>query len=135
MRFNILQLLKNLRSRCQGKEFTDARILNWANKKVNITGRTSHMDSFKDKNLSNGLFFLELLSAVGPRQIERSESSPSLSPSTAASINGEDKSSLIGEVSKLTMDDTAFDTAVSSQVENEITSGASIYRVLSLVQS
>lgn len=47
MRFNMLQLLKNLRSRSQGKEFTDADILNWANKKVKITGRTSHMDSFK----------------------------------------------------------------------------------------
>ncbi|KAF7148124.1 hypothetical protein RHSIM_Rhsim03G0072100 [Rhododendron simsii] len=67
--------------------------------------------------------------------VEGSESSPSLSPSIATSINGEDKSSLIGEVSKLTMDDTAFDTTVTSQVENEITSGASIYRVLSLVQS
>ncbi|KAG5551461.1 hypothetical protein RHGRI_009771 [Rhododendron griersonianum] len=47
MRFNMLQLLKNLRSRSQGKEFSDADILNWANKKVKITGRTSHMDSFK----------------------------------------------------------------------------------------
>ncbi|XP_058209849.1 fimbrin-5-like [Rhododendron vialii] len=69
MRFNMLQLLKNLRSRSQGKEFTDADILNWANKKVKIIGRTSHMDSFKDKNLSNGLFFLELLSAVEPRVV------------------------------------------------------------------
>ncbi|XP_058218826.1 fimbrin-1-like isoform X2 [Rhododendron vialii] len=198
MRFNMLQLLKNLRSRSQGKEFTDADILNWANNKVKITGRTSHMDSFKDKNLSNGLFFLELLSAVEPRvvnwnlvtkgesdeekklnatyiisvarklgcsifllpedimevnqkmiltltasimywnlqqPVEESESSPSLSASTAASINGEDESSQSDEVSNLTMDDAASDTTVSSQVENEVTSGASIYRVLSLVQT
>lgn len=33
MRFNVLQLLKNLRSHSQGKEITDADILNWANKK------------------------------------------------------------------------------------------------------
>ncbi|XAR67404.1 hypothetical protein NMG60_11002150 [Bertholletia excelsa] len=69
MRFNMLLLLKNLRSRSRGKEIKDADILNWANKKVKSTGRNSHMESFKDKNLSNGLFFLELLSAVEPRVV------------------------------------------------------------------
>ncbi|VFQ91771.1 unnamed protein product [Cuscuta campestris] len=69
MRFNILQLLKNLRSRFQGKEITDTDILNWANRKVKSTGRTSKMESFKDKSLSSGLFFLELLSAVEPRVV------------------------------------------------------------------
>lgn len=69
MRFNMLQLLKNLRSHSHGKEITDADILNWANKKVQSTGRTSQMESFKDKNLSNGIFFLELLSAVEPRVV------------------------------------------------------------------
>ncbi|KAL0362885.1 UNVERIFIED_CONTAM: Fimbrin-5 [Sesamum calycinum] len=33
MRFNMLQLLKKLRSRFQGREVTDADILNWANRK------------------------------------------------------------------------------------------------------
>lgn len=70
MRFNMLQLLKNLRSRSsQGKEITDADILKWANKKVKSTGRVSQMESFKDKSLSNGIFFLELLSAVEPRVV------------------------------------------------------------------
>ncbi|CAN4102662.1 unnamed protein product [Withania somnifera] len=69
MRFNMLQLLKNLRSRFRGKEITDADILLWANKKVKNTGRTSKMESFKDKSLSSGLFFLELLSAVEPRVV------------------------------------------------------------------
>ncbi|XP_055823615.1 fimbrin-1-like [Solanum dulcamara] len=69
MRFNMLQLLKNLRSRFRGKEITDADILIWANKKVKNTGRTSKMESFKDKSLSSGLFFLELLSAVEPRVV------------------------------------------------------------------
>ncbi|KAI5674739.1 hypothetical protein M9H77_15103 [Catharanthus roseus] len=69
MRFNILQLLKNLRSRFQGKGISDADILRWANKKVKSTGRSSQMESFKDKSLSNGLFFLELLSAVEPRVV------------------------------------------------------------------
>ncbi|GAA0164672.1 non-motor actin binding protein [Lithospermum erythrorhizon] len=68
MKLNMLQLLKNLRSR-SGKEITDADILAWANKKVKSMGRTSRMESFKDKNLSNGLFFLELLSAVEPRVV------------------------------------------------------------------
>ncbi|KAJ6818563.1 fimbrin-5-like [Iris pallida] len=67
MRSNILQLLNNLRFHSQGKEMTDADILNWANNKVKKSGRTSQMESFKDRNLSNGIFFLELLSAVEPR--------------------------------------------------------------------
>ncbi|XP_031381373.1 fimbrin-5 [Punica granatum] len=69
MRFTMLQLLKNLRSHSQGKEITDSDILNWANNKVKKAGRTSQMDSFKDKNLSNGIFFLELLSSVEPRVV------------------------------------------------------------------
>ncbi|XP_015169174.1 fimbrin-5 [Solanum tuberosum] len=69
MRFTMLQLLKNLRFHAQGKEITDADILNWANKKVKSAGRKSQIDSFKDKSLSNGMFFLELLSAVEPRVV------------------------------------------------------------------
>ncbi|GAB2285216.1 Fimbrin-5 [Dionaea muscipula] len=69
MRFTMLQLLKNLRSYSQGKEITDANILSWANKKVKSSGRSSQMESFKDKNLSNGIFFLELLSAVEARVV------------------------------------------------------------------
>ncbi|KAG8386062.1 hypothetical protein BUALT_Bualt03G0109900 [Buddleja alternifolia] len=69
MRFNMLQLVKKLRSRFQEKEITDADILNWANRKVRSSGRKSQMESFKDKSLSNGLFFLELLSAVEPRVV------------------------------------------------------------------
>ncbi|WOK94133.1 hypothetical protein Cni_G02835 [Canna indica] len=69
MRFNILKLLKNLRFHSQGKGITDADILNWANSKVKGSVRTSPMESFKDKSLSNGIFFLELLSAVKPRVV------------------------------------------------------------------
>ncbi|KAJ9686412.1 hypothetical protein PVL29_015356 [Vitis rotundifolia] len=47
MRFSMIQLLKNLRSHSQGKEITDAVILNWANNKVKRAGRTSQMESFK----------------------------------------------------------------------------------------
>uniref|UniRef100_A0A7N0U253 Calponin-homology (CH) domain-containing protein n=1 Tax=Kalanchoe fedtschenkoi TaxID=63787 RepID=A0A7N0U253_KALFE len=69
MRYNMLQLLKNLRSHAQGKEIKDKDILRWANRKIKSSGRTSEMGSFKDKSLSNGLFFLELLSSVEPRVV------------------------------------------------------------------
>ncbi|KAK1405479.1 Fimbrin-5 [Heracleum sosnowskyi] len=69
MRFSILQLLKNLRSHSQGKEITDSDIIKWANNKVKRSGRTHQMESFKDKRLSDGIFFLELLSAVEPRVV------------------------------------------------------------------
>lgn len=69
MRFTMLQLLKNLRFHSQNKEMTDADILNWANNKVKRAKRTSQMDSFKDKSLANGIFFLELLTAVEPRVV------------------------------------------------------------------
>lgn len=74
MRFNILQLLNKLRFHSQGsqgKEITDADILNWANSKVKASGSTSQMQSFKDKNLSSGVFFLDLLGAVQPRVVNR----------------------------------------------------------------
>lgn len=47
MRFNVLQLLKNLRFHSHGKEITDADILIWVNNKVKSTGRTSQIESFK----------------------------------------------------------------------------------------
>ncbi|KAL1556227.1 fimbrin [Salvia divinorum] len=69
MRYNMLQLVKKLRTRFQGREVSDADILNWANRKVRSFGRKSKIESFKDKSLSNGLFFLELLGAVEPRVV------------------------------------------------------------------
>ncbi|KAJ0972452.1 hypothetical protein J5N97_020411 [Dioscorea zingiberensis] len=69
MRYNILQLLKNLKFHSHGKEITDADILKWANCKVKDSGRHSRMESFKDKKLSNGIFFLELLTSVEPQVV------------------------------------------------------------------
>ncbi|XP_014496513.1 fimbrin-2 [Vigna radiata var. radiata] len=69
MRYNILQLLKNLRFHSHGKEITDADILRWANGRVSSSGSQSRMDSFKDKSVSDGIFFLELLSSVQPRAV------------------------------------------------------------------
>ncbi|XP_043688985.1 fimbrin-5 [Telopea speciosissima] len=188
MRFNMLQLLKNLRFHSQGKEMTDADILNWANQKVKKAGRASQMESFKDKNLSNGLFFLELLSVVEPRvvnwnlvtkgetdeekklnatyiisvarklgcsifllpedimevnqkmiltltasimywslqkPVEGSDLSPTEASapdsSPASCVDEADRGSLASEISNMTMDDAASDTAsvTSSQIEND----------------
>ncbi|KAL7113665.1 hypothetical protein ACP275_04G074400 [Erythranthe tilingii] len=69
MRYNMLQLLKNLRFHSHGKEITDADILQWANSKVRNSSSQTRMDCFKDKSLSDGIFFLELLSAVHPRSV------------------------------------------------------------------
>ncbi|KAK4376176.1 hypothetical protein RND71_006853 [Anisodus tanguticus] len=69
MRCNMLQLLKNLRFHSNGKEITDADILEWSNSKVRNSGSKSRMAGFKDKSLSDGIFFLELLSAVHPRAV------------------------------------------------------------------
>ncbi|XP_078437708.1 fimbrin-5-like [Wolffia australiana] len=69
MRFNILQLLKNLRSCSEKREVSDADILDWANETVRRAGRTSRVENFRDKSLSNGLFFLELLSSVQSRVV------------------------------------------------------------------
>ncbi|GAB4841511.1 Fimbrin-2 [Ancistrocladus abbreviatus] len=69
MRYNMLQLLKNLRFHSNGKEITDTNIREWANSLVRNSGGRTHMDSFKDKSLSDGIFFLELLSAVQARAV------------------------------------------------------------------
>ncbi|KAJ3678306.1 hypothetical protein LUZ60_002109 [Juncus effusus] len=69
MRYNILQLLKNLRLHSNGKEITDGDILTWANNQVKSSGKFSRMESFKDKSLSSGIFFLNLLSAVENRVV------------------------------------------------------------------
>ncbi|KAL3531041.1 hypothetical protein ACH5RR_010363 [Cinchona calisaya] len=69
MRCNMLQLLKNLRFHSHGKEITDADILDWANTKVKNSRSNSRLCSFKDKSLSDGIFFLELLSAVNSRAV------------------------------------------------------------------
>lgn len=47
MRYNMLQLLKNLRFHSHGKEINDGDILQWANNKVKSSGSKSRMNSFK----------------------------------------------------------------------------------------
>ncbi|MCO5591790.1 hypothetical protein L7F22_045782 [Adiantum nelumboides] len=68
MRRTVLQLLENLKFH-GSKEISDADIIQWANDKVRSADKTSHMENFKDKSLSNGVFFLDLLGAVEPRVV------------------------------------------------------------------
>nr|GEV09712.1 fimbrin-1-like [Tanacetum cinerariifolium] len=67
MRYNMLQLLKHLRTRSH--EITSGYTLKWANRKVKNTCKTSGMENHKDKSLSNGIFFLELPTAMEPRVV------------------------------------------------------------------
>ncbi|KAK9684818.1 hypothetical protein RND81_10G235000 [Saponaria officinalis] len=69
MRSNMIQLLRNLRFLSHGREINDADILEWANSLVKNSGGQACMKSFKDRSLSDGIFFLELLSAVQPRVV------------------------------------------------------------------
>lgn len=68
MRRNVLQLLENLKFH-GSKEISDADIIRWANDKVKSMDKASQMANFKDKSLSDGVFFLDLLGAVEPRVV------------------------------------------------------------------
>ncbi|KAG5456603.1 MAG: hypothetical protein BJ554DRAFT_3615 [Olpidium bornovanus] len=59
MRENIVQTLKLLSK--NGKEVTDADMIEWANATVRAGGKSSTMASFKDPSLGNGTYFLDLL--------------------------------------------------------------------------
>lgn len=67
MRYSMLHLLRTIKYK--GKEVSDTDILEWANNKVEASGRKNQMESFKDKRLSSGVFFLDLLAAVEPRVV------------------------------------------------------------------
>lgn len=58
MRYNILQLLKNLRLHSNGKEITDVDILEWANAKVRNNGCKTRMYSFRVSTLLLHLFYI-----------------------------------------------------------------------------
>eukprot|EP00250_Pteridium_aquilinum_P024036 c2820_g1_i1 orf=218-2161(-) len=67
MRYNMLHLLRTIKYK--GKEVSDTDILEWANSKLKAAGMKSRIESFKDKSLSSGVFFLDLLAAVEPRVV------------------------------------------------------------------
>jgi len=67
MRYFVLNFLKKMSK--GGREVTEADIINWANQKVRGAGKSTSMDSFKDKNLANSLFIMDLLWACQPDSV------------------------------------------------------------------
>jgi len=71
MRFHTLKFLAEVqKKKFGGQEVTDAMIVEWANAKVQSKGRTTKFDSFKDKSLSTGIFFMDLLFSIESRIID-----------------------------------------------------------------
>jgi len=65
MRSHVLKYLQMAQSKIFGKKkVTDKMIITWANQCVADHGKSSSMKSFRDSTLSNGIFFLDLLSCV-----------------------------------------------------------------------
>lgn len=70
MRFHTLKFLAEVQAKkFGGKAVTDQMIIDWANEQVKSLGKDRKIQSFKDPFLSDGLFFLDLLTAVEPRVV------------------------------------------------------------------
>lgn len=67
MRYYILNYLKNISK--GGREVTEDDIIRWANEKVHSGGRSSRMESFQDKTLSDSIFIMDLLYACQPDSV------------------------------------------------------------------
>lgn len=70
MRLNITNTLRSLGK--SGKGVTDQDMIRWANDVVKSHGKTSSMRSFKDPNIKNGVFFLDLLDGLRPGIVDQS---------------------------------------------------------------
>jgi len=67
MRYFVLNFLKNMSK--SGKEITEGEIIDWCNQKVRSAGKSSSMESFKDKTLSNSIFIMDLLYGCQPESV------------------------------------------------------------------
>jgi len=74
LRYYIVNYLKKLSK--GGKEITDDDIIQWANDKVKSSGKSTSMESFKDKSLSDSLFIMDLLHACQPDSVNYGLVSP-----------------------------------------------------------
>jgi len=74
LRYYIVNYLKKLSK--GGKEITDEDIVQWANDKVRSSGKSTTMESFKDKSLSDSLFIMDLLHACQPDSVDYSLVTP-----------------------------------------------------------
>jgi len=66
MRYYILSYLKKI---SKGKPLTESDIIEWCNHKVKEGGKSSKMDSFQDKSLSDSLFIVDLLASCQPESV------------------------------------------------------------------
>jgi len=83
MRFHIVSVLKGI-SKSTGKDITDQDIVDWANKTVADAGKSSKMSGFKDSDLRNGIFIIDLLAAIRPSIINYELVTPGVSDSDAS---------------------------------------------------
>jgi len=63
MRHHVLTVLKEVGG---GAPVSEQAMIKWANEAVSASGKASTMKSFKDQNLKDSVFFLELLDAIRP---------------------------------------------------------------------
>jgi len=70
MRFYILNYLKNMSK--GGKEVTEDDIVQWANQKVQASGKSTRFADFKDKSLADSVFIIDLLAACQSASINYS---------------------------------------------------------------
>jgi len=68
MRYHMLKFLANVS--VNGKQVTDKDILEWCNKTVKTTGKSTQINGFNDKEISKGLFFVYLVAGVEPAIID-----------------------------------------------------------------
>mmetsp|Transcript_113 Transcript_113/g.206 ORF Transcript_113/g.206 Transcript_113/m.206 type:complete len:631 (+) Transcript_113:113-2005(+) len=50
-------------------EVTEDHVIQWANRKVASSGKSSSMRNFKDQSLKSGVFLLDLVNAIEPRAV------------------------------------------------------------------
>ncbi|CAM9157581.1 unnamed protein product [Ectocarpus fasciculatus] len=69
MRKYTLQVLKDLAKHEGITDVTENHIVDWANRKVASSGKTTSMRSFRDSELKTGRFMLDLVAAIEPRAV------------------------------------------------------------------
>ena len=64
MRRDISETLSHLAEKLGKREITDAEMIKWANDQSRKGGKTSSIRSFKDQNIGNGIFLLDVLNGM-----------------------------------------------------------------------
>lgn len=68
MRAYVLGYLKKISK--NGKEITEDNVIDWCNTKVKESGKSTRMESFKDKSLADSAFIFDLLTACQPQSVD-----------------------------------------------------------------